>query len=124
MYESLGSVRLKDGEQVQAGVVLGPDDLWADRVCELLKHKDEIWRWGNAECLRNDLGIDVRFYVLHRDNVPFANMFTITGHVFTEPADRRKGAAVSLMALQMEDFRTRSGRSGVAGGALLSGYRV
>jgi hypothetical protein len=131
MYESLGSVRLKDGEQVQAGVVLGLDDLWADWVCELLKHKGEIWRWGNAECLRNDLGIDVRFYVLHRDNVPFANLFTITGggvghfgHVFTEPANRRKGAAVSLMALQMEDFRTRSGRSGVAGGALLSGYRV
>jgi len=128
MYESLGSVRLKDGEQVQAGVVLGPDDLWADRVCELLKHKGEIWRWGNAECLRNDLGIDVRFYVLHRDNVPFANMFTITGdgvghfgHVFTEPANRRKGAAVSLMALQMEDFRTRSGRSGVAGGPCFLG---
>ena len=49
MYESLGSVTLKDGEQVDAGVVLGPDDLWADRVCELLKHKDEIWRWGNAD---------------------------------------------------------------------------
>ena len=32
MYKSLGTVTLKDREQVEAGVVIGPDPAWADRV--------------------------------------------------------------------------------------------
>lgn len=118
MFESLGEVRLKSGESVEAGVVIGPDDEWAGRVADLLQHKGEVWRWQNAECLRQDIGIDARFYLLHRDGAPFANILTATrngvghfGHVFTRPEDRRQGAASLLMALQMEDFRRRDGRA-------------
>lgn len=118
MYQSLGPVRLKSGERVEAGVVIGPDMAWADRVGDLLSHKGGMWNWQNAECLRQDLGIDVRYYVLHRDGQPLANMLTATsmgvghfGHVFTLPEDRRKGAAQQLMQLLMEDFRQRSGRA-------------
>jgi GNAT superfamily N-acetyltransferase len=118
MYQTLGTVSLKDGEQVEAGLVIGPDQEWADRVNDLLSHKGDVWNWGNAECLRNDLGIDVRFYLLHRDGVPFANILTATGHgvghfghVYTRPEERRKGAASTLMNLLMEDFRQRQGQA-------------
>ncbi len=118
MYERLGVVELKGGEKVEAGVVIGPDPQWADRVCDLLSHKGEVWAWGNAECLRQNLGIDVRYYVLHRDGVPFANIMTVShygvghfGHVYTVPEDRRQGAASSLMSLLMEDFRQRHGQA-------------
>lgn len=118
MYESLGKVELKSGESVEAGVVIGPDDDWADRVGDLLSHKEGVWTWQNAECLRRDLGIDVRFYLLHRDGTLLANMLTATqygvghfGHVYTRPEERRKGAAQALMALLMADFRRRQGQA-------------
>jgi GNAT superfamily N-acetyltransferase len=118
VYESLGTVRLRNGEDVEAGVVHGPDGEWADRVEDLLSHKHGVWRWQNAECLRQDLGIDIAFYVLHRAGVPFANILTATlggvghfGHVYTREADRRQGAATQLMGLQMEHFRGAGGRA-------------
>ncbi len=83
-----------------------------------MSHKGGVWRWQNARCLRDDLGIDVRFYLLHRDGSPFANMLSATrhgvghfGHVYTRPEDRRKGAASALMRHLMEDFRRRKGRA-------------
>ncbi|MDA0336839.1 MAG: GNAT family N-acetyltransferase [bacterium] len=118
MYQTLGRVDLKGGESVEAGVVIGPDAEWADRVGDLLSHKGDVWRWQNGECLRRDLGIEVRFYLLHRDGTPLANMLTVTqggvghfGHVYTRPEERRKGAAKSLMRLLMEDFRQQQGRA-------------
>lgn len=118
MYQSLGQVALKSGERAEAGVVIGPDVDWADRVGDLLSHKGDIWNWQNAECLRSDPGIDIRYYVLHRDGVPLANMLTATsqgvghfGHVYTRPEERRKGAAQGLMGLLMDDFRQRDGRA-------------
>lgn len=118
MYESLGTVTLKGGETVDAGVVIGPDPEWADRVADLLSHKGEVWRWQNGECLRSDLGIDARFYLLQRDGEPFANMLTAThrgvghfGHVYTVPEERRKGAASALMRRLMQDVRRRGERA-------------
>ena len=32
-----------------------------------LSHKGDVWNWQNAEVLREDMGIEVRFYVAHRD---------------------------------------------------------
>jgi GNAT superfamily N-acetyltransferase len=68
--------------------------------------------------LRNDLGLDVFYYVLHRDGEPFTNMMNIEsrgvglfGHVFTKPEDRQQGAAGALMPLLMEDFRSRGGQA-------------
>ena len=89
-----------------------------ERIEALLGHKGEEWQWQNSRCARDDLGIDVYYYILHRDGVPFANMMTAEcagvghfGHVWTRPEDRRKGAADQLMGLQMEDFRGRGGRA-------------
>jgi hypothetical protein len=36
MYEKLADVRLKNGEVVEAGIVLGPDE---ERYLELAKHR-------------------------------------------------------------------------------------
>ena len=122
MYRAIEEVTLKDGSKVEAGVVVGPDLDWADRVEELLGHKGEIWRWGNERVLRNDLGVDVFYYILHRDGQPFANMMNIEyrgvglfGHVYTKPEDRQNGAASALMPLLMEDFRQRGGKALVLG---------
>jgi hypothetical protein len=83
---------------------------------KLLHHKGGHWNWQNSLALRSNLGIEPRFYVLHRAGTPFANILTselggvgMLGHVWTNPEDRQKGACSSLMELQMEDFRSRQG---------------
>lgn len=118
MYRSLGKVGLKGGEEVEAGVVTGPDLAWAERVEQLLGHKGDLWRWQNSQAIRRELDVEMRFYVLHRNGAPFANMMTATragvghfGHVWTNPADRRQGAASQLMGLQMAHFRESGGRA-------------
>lgn len=118
MYIALGKVKLKSGEAVEVGVVSGPDQDWAERVERLLGHKGPIWQWQNAATVRRDLGIEPRFYLLHRDGDPLANIATFThrgtghfGHVWTRPADRRQGAASQLMGMQMEHFRQQGGQA-------------
>lgn len=118
MFQNLGQVDLKSGERVQMGVVIAPDATWADRIEQLLVHKGEPWNWQNSEILRMDVGVDARFYILHREGNPFANIMTveangvgILGHVWTKPADRRKGAISLLMEQVMNDFRERSGKA-------------
>lgn len=118
MYTPLGSVRLKSGEAVEVGVVSGPDLDWAERVERLLGHKGPIWQWQNAAAVRRELGIEPRFYLLHRQGEPLANIATFThrgvghfGHVWTQPADRRQGAASQLMGVQMAHFRQEGGQA-------------
>ena len=118
MYTSLGSVGLKSGEQVEVGVVCGPDLEWAARVEKLLGHKGPIWQWQNTATVRCGLGIEARFYLLHREGIPLANIATFTyrgaghfGHVWTLPEDRRQGAASQLMRAQMEHFRQQGGKA-------------
>ena len=118
MYEQLGKCELKDGEKVEIGLVQGPDLDWAERLEQLLVHKGPMWNWQNAEMLRRELGIEARFYILHRDGDPFANITTATyrgaghfGHVWTRPEDRRKGACSRLMEVQMQHFRQAGGRA-------------
>ena len=103
MYTSMGQVVLKVGERVEMGVVRGPDIQWAPRLEEMLAHKGDPWVWQNATVLREDVGIEARFYVLHRDGLPLANIMTaeragvgIFGHVWTQPRDRRQGAASAV----------------------------
>lgn len=119
MYEAFKPVTLKTGEVVECGVVTGPDDAWAGKLCALLGHKGEPWDWQNSQCVtRRDLGIEARFYVLHRGGVPLSNILTaelrgvgLFGHVFTKPEDRRKHATSLLMDVQMADFKARGGRA-------------
>ena len=118
MYEALGHVILATGEQVEVGVVVGPDPRWAERLEKLLCHKGEPWNWQNSRVLRTDTGIGSRFYVLHRGGIPFANAMIaelsgvgILAHVWTRPEDRQRGACSALMRALMEDFRSRHGRA-------------
>jgi hypothetical protein len=118
MYHFLDTVTLKSGERVEAAVITGPDETWADRLETLLGHKGPIWAWQNQQVLRHQLGIDVHYHILHRGGVPFANILTceshgvgILGHVWTQPQDRQQHASTSLMRLQMEHFRNRGGKA-------------
>ncbi len=118
MYQKLGSITLKSGEPVEAGVIQGPDMAWAERLEKLLCHKGDPWNWQNTQVLERDLGIDAFFYVLHRNGKPLANIMTIEqqgiglfGHVWTVPEDRQKGASSALMALQMQHFADRGGQA-------------
>ncbi|MCE7989599.1 MAG: hypothetical protein DYG89_51275 [Caldilinea sp. CFX5] len=118
MYQKLDTVTLKSGEPVEAGVVKGPDPAWTERLIKLLWHKGDPWNWQNARLLEADQGLDAYFYVLHRDGQPLANIMTVEnagvghfGHVWTEPADRQKGASSLLMALQMAHFTARGGQA-------------
>lgn len=118
MYAALGTVTLRSGEVVEAGVVQGPDPEWAGRLEQLLWHKGDPWNWQNAQFLERPLPIESYFYVLHRNGAPLANIMTAEyqgighfGHVFTLPADRQQGASSQLMGLQMADFRRRGGRA-------------
>ena len=118
MYESLDQFILKTGEPVEMGVVKGPEPDWSDRLEALLVHKGSYWKWGNEQVLRHERGIDAFYYILHRDGAPFANIMTIEyrgvgilGHVYTEPEDRRKGAASALLNRLMNHFRGRGGRA-------------
>ena len=104
MYEGLGHVVLATGEQVEVGVVIGPDAEWTERLERLLGHKGEPWNWQNRQVLTTDVGIGSRFYVLHRGGMPFANIMIaelsgvgILAHVWTKPEDREKGACSNLM---------------------------
>jgi hypothetical protein len=118
MYEYIDEVKLKSGERVEMGVVRGPDEVWAPKVEVLLGHKGQNWQWGNSRLLRDDLGIEGLFYVLHRDGVPFANMMNVEydgvgifGHVFTVAEDRRQHAASELMPRLMSHFISRGGKA-------------
>lgn len=118
MYEKLDIITLRDGEKVEAGVVKGPDAEWAPRLEPLLRHKGEPWNWQVTQVLTRQLDLEPYFYILHRNGDPFANIMTVEaagvgvfGHVYTEPADRRKGASSQLMALQMSHFAHREGKA-------------
>jgi len=118
MYESLGQIHLKNGEKAEACVVAGPDPEWAPRVIDLLGHKGPTWNEQNKLCMTTDLGIDVHYYLLQRDNVPFCNTLVadhdgvgLLGHVWTIPEERRKGAASVLFEKLMGHYRKRGGKA-------------
>ena len=118
MYTDLGTITLRSGARVQAGIVRGPDGDWAARVAPMLRHKGEPWNWQIESLLTRELDLEARFYILHRDGAPFANVMTVErhgvgifGHVWTDPADRRQGASTRLIELQMADFGARNGRA-------------
>jgi len=118
MYEKLGTVRLKNGESVEMGCVKCPDPEWAERLCALLGHKGPVWRWQISKMLSDPVEPDVYFYVLHRDAVPFSTLATCEiegvgdfGHVWTNEADRRKGAMSNLVPAALKHYRARAGKA-------------
>ena len=112
-------IKLRTGELVNSLIVHAPAPDWAERIEGMLYHKGDPWNWQNNAILNKELaGVDAFFYILHRDGKPFANIMTVEcggvgifGHVWTDPADRRKGASSELMKIQMEDFHQRNGQA-------------
>jgi hypothetical protein len=116
MLEPKPLITLFTGEQVEVAVISCPDLDWAERIEKLLSHKGEPWNWQNSQFLRTHVSFETRFYILHRDGVPFANTLLsegagvgIVNHVWTNPNDRQKGASRDLMRLVMADFKHRQG---------------
>jgi hypothetical protein len=116
--EVTATVSLRSGEQVALTVVRAPDPQWAGVIEPMLQHKGPPWTWQNAELLRAETGLVTRFYVLHRDRAPFANIMLVEtngvallGHVWTEAADRGGGASGRLMERLLADFEQRQGRA-------------
>jgi hypothetical protein len=117
MVGGTDSVRLKDGEDVSYAVVRAPDEEWADSLGDFLGHKEGLWHWQIEQSLRQPIGCDTYYYILHRAGVPFSGVMlaetdgvAILGHVYTADADRRKGACSLIFERLMDDFRGRGGR--------------
>ena len=120
MYRKLGDVTLKNGEDAELGVLCGPDNsALAQRLLSLLGHKGRSWQWQIEQSLsRENTGAEGRFYILLKYGHPFANIMTVEragigifGHVYTEPAERRKGASEIIHNALFEDFKQRGGRA-------------
>ncbi|HEY3323466.1 MAG TPA: GNAT family N-acetyltransferase [Planctomycetota bacterium] len=120
MYQKIQDAKLKTGESVELGVVLGPaTPELAASMRALLGHKGEIWKWQIEQSLtRADTKVESRFYILLKDRQPIANICSVEhngigifGHVYTAPAERRKGAADIIHGHQIADFKKRGGRA-------------
>ncbi len=122
MVETLRTVELKSGEQMQIVRVIAPDAEWRDRILPLLGHKGEPWQWQMEVAFDEGLeGATQYFYegVLESGEI-VGNIMTvesmdppigILGHVYTSPEQRRKGICSHLMEALTEDFRARDGRA-------------
>ncbi len=118
MYESRGKITLRSGEQVDFGVVHAPDAAWRERVVGMFVRKGVLWQWQNDEALRSDIGVNARYFLLHRDGQPFANVMLtqvdgigMLGHVWTAPQDRGQGASSLLVSAALDAFRAAGGQA-------------
>ena len=118
MYEDLGDVQLRSGETVESCLLTGPEPQWSARIAHLLGHKGSPWVEQAEAALTDGLDVESRFFILHRNGEAFANIMTtelagvgILGHVYTQPDERRKGAARALMEKLAPNFRGRNGRA-------------
>ena len=100
MYKKLGETTLKSGELMEVGVVTTPDLDYADELGKFLDHKPDRYKWHIDQCLQKTLDqLETRFYIGKLNGQIISNIMTtesdgigILGHVFTLPAQRRKGS--------------------------------
>lgn len=121
MVDTLGTVELKSGEDMQIVRVVPPEPDWRDRILPFLGHKGEPWQWQMEVAFDEGLpGATQYFYEGVLEGAIVGNIMTvesmeppigILGHVYTPPEQRRKGIASRLMAALTEDFRARNGRA-------------
>lgn len=117
MYRVLNDAKLKTGEHVAIGLILAPDAEHAEQIKPFLAHKGGNWNWHVARAVAEDLdGLQTRFYVAKLEGKIISNVMTveyahagILGHVFTAPAQRRKGAVSRVFDQLMPDFQQRGG---------------
>jgi len=117
MDQHLGQATLRDGTAVEIRSILPPEPAWANKIDTFLQHKGLPWcmHWRAAFADQCD-DLATRFYVLTVDGQPISNIMTvetlgvgILGHVYTDPAWRKKGAASILMRTVTDDFAQRDG---------------
>lgn len=119
MYTPLGEEKLKNGETLEIGVVLGPDAEWQRRLVPFLGHKGPDYSAHIRRSLEAPLdALQTRFYVGRIGEELAAQIMIvgdrgagILGHVFTRPEHRRKGACGQVMRHQMEDCRRQGFRA-------------
>jgi RimJ/RimL family protein N-acetyltransferase len=119
MYRELTEAKLKSGEHLEIGVVMGPDGEYANKITPFLGHKPGEFKWHIERSVKEKLDdLETYYYIGKLGDEIVANIMTvehigvgILGHVFTKPEHRRKGACTVVMREQMDDFRRRNGRA-------------
>ena len=119
MYNKLADVKLRTDETMEVGVIIAPDEAYAEQIKPFLAHKGGGFKWHLERSVVESLDdLETRFYIGKLDGEIIANIMIvehqhvgILGHVFTTPTQRRKGACKSVMQYQMEDFRQRNGEA-------------
>lgn len=121
MVDTLGSVELKSGEQMEIVRVVPPEPEWRDRILPFLGHKGEPWQWQMDIAFSEGMPGALQYYYEGLvDGTIVGNIMTIEsmdppigilGHVFTPPEQRRKGICSRLMEAVTDDFRARNGRA-------------
>ncbi len=117
MYTKLADETLKSGERMEVGVVLAPDEAYAEQIKPFLAHKQMPYKWHIEKSIHEPLeNLETRYYIGKVNGHIICNIMTveshrtgILGHVYTLPDHRRKGACDAVMQHQMEDFRQRGG---------------
>jgi len=113
---SVGDVRLRTGETMAIKIVEPPQDDYAERLCHFLEHKsDNSFRgirqrlYGKyvQHCIDRyfvgEIGgqiVGQVWYGLPRSGTGVGNF----GHVYTEPAHRKKGISTELVRVVADDF--------------------
>ena len=118
MYQRLSAAKLKTGEEIEVGVVTAPDEEYLPQLTSFLGHKGELWRWQAAKALKGEIkDLAMRFYISLLNGEVISNVCTwewqgmgVFGHVYTSPAQRKKGACKLIINRLMEDVKGRGGR--------------
>lgn len=122
MIRELDTVTLRDGAPMTIRLIEPPAGEYAERLTRFLEHKGDGTARDIAQRLRGDYVADCldRFFVGEIEDRIAAQMwytlprerpdFGVFGHVYTEPEQRGRGAASTLMGPLMADFLAGPGQ--------------
>jgi hypothetical protein len=117
MYHRICDTVLKTGETVEIGVMTPPERGMTGQIADMLGHKAPLWLWHMELALSDATDtLASRFYVARRAGKVLSNICTfesgavgILAHVWTPPAERRKGLCRAIMTVLLRDFHARGG---------------
>ncbi len=126
MIRTLRRVTLRDGERLSVAALEAPAGRYAKAIRRFLDHKGEPWLTHVERANRGEVDtLRTTYYVGLLGRRIVGNVMVvgdgragILGHVFTDPAHRRKGICTHLMAAATTDFRA----SGALAMSLGTGY--
>ncbi len=122
MIRELDTVTLRDGAPMTIRLIEPPAGEYAERLTRFLEHKGNGTARDIAQRLRGDYVADCldRFFVGEIEDRIAAQMwytlpreqpdFGVFGHVYTEPEQRGRGAASTLMGPLLADFLAGPGQ--------------